>query len=163
MHEMAKKKYHFQWNLLPVWTALRFDFLAAKEDESSCSLGEDGLKNAKLGIEEIGEENPGLSASQELRNEKPADIEQGVASTRKEEKEDLQVNTGERAEWTSSGRGDPELKLTSRFAAKAMVEKDPPPSSNCVQFKLPSNASSKRCSQSFIQEWSTQRRDEKKT
>lgn len=127
--------------------------LAVKEDESSRSLGEDGLKNAKLGIEEIGEENPGLLGSQELRNEKSADIEHGETLTRKEEKEDLQVNTGERFEWASPGRGDPELKLTSRFAVKETFEKDPLPRSNCVQFELLySNASSKRCSQSFIQE-----------
>ena len=70
-----------------------------------------GLKNAKLGIEETGEENSRQLETPLLRNDSPPDAKQGVdGSTRKGEKDDLHVNVGD---WTSHILGDAVPKLMS--------------------------------------------------
>ena len=64
------------------------------------STVEPGLKNAKLGSEGTGEEvsAPMPMELPQLRNENPPDAKQGVdGSARKEEKDDLHVNAGDRA------------------------------------------------------------------
>lgn len=77
----------------------------------ACTDSEPGLKNAKLGIEEIGVANSSVFDPPLLRKENTPDPKQGVdGSTRKEENEDLHVNTGD---WASSTIGDPAPKLMS--------------------------------------------------
>lgn len=86
--------------------------LAAKFKVQFASTdSEPGLKNAKLGIEEIGVANSRVFDPSLPRKENTPDAKQGVdGSTRKEENEDLQVNTGD---WPSSIIGDPVPKLMS--------------------------------------------------
>lgn len=77
------------------------------------STVEPGLKNAKLGSEGTGEEvsAPMPIELPQLRNENPPDAKQGVnGSARKEEKDDLHVNAGDRA---SQVIGDSWPKLMS--------------------------------------------------
>jgi hypothetical protein len=55
-----------------------------------------GLRNAKLGIEETGEENSKPMEPPVLRNENPLGAEKGVTgSTKMEENDDLHVNVGD--------------------------------------------------------------------
>lgn len=76
-----------------------------------CTDSELGLKNAKLGIEEIGVENSRVFDPSLLWKENPPDAKQGVdGSARKEENEDLQVKAGA---WVSFIMGDPAPKLMS--------------------------------------------------
>lgn len=75
---------------------------------------EPGLKNAKLGIDGIGEQIsvPIPMESPLPRNENPSDAKQGVdGSTRKEEKDDLHVNAGDCV--SSEVIGDPLPTLMS--------------------------------------------------
>ena len=70
-----------------------------------------GLKNAKLGIEETGEENSRQLETPLLLNDNRPDAKQGVdGSARKGDKEDLHVNVGD---WASHILRDGVPKLMS--------------------------------------------------
>ena len=96
-----------------------------------CSIAEPGLKNAKLGIEGMGEENSKSLESPMLRKENPPDAVRGVdGSAMKVEKDDLHVNVGDS---TSHVTGDPAPKLISSFLDINELEKEPPPIPNSPQ------------------------------
>jgi len=61
-----------------------------------CSTTGEGLRNEKLSMEGIGEENSKPEESPTLLNENPADSTHGVTgSSKKEENDDLHVKVGD--------------------------------------------------------------------
>ena len=96
--------------IIPLLTASTLTISAVQFE---FSMAGPGLKNAKLGIDEMVEQGsaPIPIESPLLRNENPPDAKQGVdGSARKEEKDDLHVNAGD---CVSQVTGDPLPKLMS--------------------------------------------------
>lgn len=114
-----------------------------------CSITEPGLKNAKLGIEGMGEENSKALESPMLQKENPPDAVRGVdGSAMKVEKDDLHVNVGDS---TSHVTGVPAPKLMSSFLDINELEKEPLPIPNSPQLWF-SRALGSSGLLSFIQE-----------
>lgn len=98
-------------NELPsgVVSTLEMIFALSMGRISCCTVT--GLKNAKLGIEDIGVENTKASESSALRKENPAETSEGVdGSAMKDENDALHVYAGDS---TSEITGDAFPKLMS--------------------------------------------------
>jgi len=92
-----------------------------------CSTAGEGLRNEKLSMEGIGEENSKPEDSPTLLNENPADGRHGVTgSSKKEENDDLHVKVGDCA----SHVGEPAPKLMSWFLDMKEAENELPPTSH---------------------------------
>ena len=127
--------YHNHHKHVPVYIISNDDSVALNLNEIfPCTRVDVGLKKVKLGIDEIGEENSAVLESWQLLNEKPPDSEQGVSlSSKKEAKDDLQVNAGDCFNFPSPTVEGPPSMAQSSVLAINEVEKEPLPTSSSLK------------------------------